>query len=99
MDVNRSGYYKWLSRKGALTCYEQNRITLTEKLQKEHEKHKVMGYHALARNVRKTSNFAFSDNLAHKCCKATGIRSSARKRRYQKPGDESLKYENLVQGH
>lgn len=99
MGVNRSGYYKWVSRKGTLNCYEQNRIVLTEKLQAEHKKHKVMGYHALARNVRKTSTIKFSDNLAHKCCKAAGICSSARKRRYQKPGDESLKYENLVRGH
>jgi len=98
MGVNRSGYYKWISRKGTINRYEQTRISLTERLEAEHKKHKVMGYHALSTNIRKTPGLAFSDNLAHKCCKAAGICSSARKRKYLKPGDESMKYENLVRG-
>jgi transposase InsO family protein len=99
MGVNRSGYYKWRSRKGKLNRYEQNRLVLTQLLQKEHEKHKVMGYHSLSANIRKSTDIVFSDNLAHKCCKAAGIHSKTRTYRYRKPGEESLKYENLVRGH
>ena len=98
MEINRSGYYKWINRKGKLNCYEQDRLVLTKLLQEEHQKHKVMGYHALAKNVRKDTGRVFSDNLAHKCCKAANILSKARPRKYRKPGEESLKYENLVQG-
>ena len=34
----------------------------------------------------------------HKCCKAAGIRSKARKRRYQRPGAESILFANEVKG-
>ena len=99
MEINRSGYYKWASRKGIPSRYEQDRIVLTKLLQEEHLKHKVMGYHALANNIRQVTDLAFSDNLAHKCCKTASIHSQVRTRKYRKPGEESLKYENLVQGH
>lgn len=99
MGVNRSGYYKWFSRKGIPNRYEQDRIMLTKLLQEEHQKHKVMGYHALATAIHKATGWVFSDNLAHKCCKVARIHSQARTRKYRKPGEESLKYENLVRGH
>lgn len=98
MGVNRSGYYKWVNRKGTINRYEQDRIDLTELLQQEHKKHKAMGYHSLARNIREATGWVFSDNLAHKCCKAACIHSKARTHKYRKPGEESLKYENLVRG-
>ena len=40
----------------------------------------------------------FSHNMAHKCCKAAGIRSKARKYRYKKPKEESVKFPNEVKG-
>lgn len=98
MGVNRSGYYKWLSRAGKENRYEQDRLVLTELLQTAHEKHKAMGYHSLASNIRATTGRVFSDNLAHKCCRQAGIRSQSRKYKYHKPGDESLVFENLVHG-
>ena len=76
--------------------YEQDRILLTQLLQEEHQKHTVMGYHALAKNIYKATGWMFSDNLAHKCCKVARIHSQARTRKYRKPGGESLKYENLL---
>jgi transposase InsO family protein len=37
--------------------------------------------------------------LAHKCCKHAGIYSLARKhRKYRKPGEESIKFPNIVKG-
>ena len=99
MGINRSGYYKWKSRQGKLNRYEQDRILLTQLLHEEHELHPSLGYHRLARNIFHNTGWVFSDNLAHKCCKAAGIRSKARKCRYRPPGEESIKYENLVKGH
>ena len=77
MNVNRSGYYKWRQRKGTLNRYEQNRIVLTELLQTAHEKHPSHGYHRLALDVFSETGWVFSHNLAHKCCKAAGIRENA----------------------
>lgn len=99
MGINRSGYYKWKSRQGKLNRYEQDRILLTQLLHEEHELHPSLGYHRLARNIFHNTGWVFSDNLAHKCCKAAGIRSKARKCRYRPPGEESIKNENLVKGH
>ena len=98
MGINRSGYYKWKARQGQLNRYEQDRILLTQLLQEEHKLHPSLGYHRLARNIFHNTGWIFSDNLAHKCCKAAGIRSKARKCRYKPPGEESIKYENLVKG-
>lgn len=98
MDVNRSGYYKWRRRKGTLNRYEQNRIILTELLRAAHEKHPSHGYHRLALDVFSETGWVFSHNLAHKCCKAAGIRSKARKRRYQRPGEEHVIFANEVKG-
>lgn len=99
MGINRSGYYKWKSSQGKLNRYEQDRIILTQLLREEHKLHPSLGYHRLARNIFNNTGWVFSDNLAHKCCKAAGIRSKSRKCRYRPPGEESIKYENLVKGH
>ena len=99
MGVNRSGYYKWKARQGTLNRYEQDRILLTDLLQKEHARHPSLGYHRLAHNIFEETGWVFSHNLAHKCCKAAGIRSKARKYKYRKPGEEHVKFENVVKGN
>lgn len=66
----------------------------------EHEKHKTYGYHRLAHLIRLETGWVFSDNLAHKCCKAAGIRSLAKHYyKYQKPGTENEIFPNLVHGN
>lgn len=96
MDVNRSGYYKWLRRKDKPNRYEQDRELLTALLQEQHKKHRSYGYHRLAGEIRDNTGWLFSDNLAHKCCKATSIQSKAKRYKYKKPGEESIIYPNLV---
>lgn len=99
MNINPSGYYKWLKRKGACNRYEKNRNELTGLLLAKNKKHKSWGYHRLAAEIRKETDWLFSDNLAHQCCKQAGIRSKARTYRYRKAGQESLRFTNLVQNH
>ena len=94
MRVSKSGYYKWRSRQGKLNRYEQDRQLLTKLLREAHSKHPSYGYHMLARTVFQMTGWVFSHNLAHKCCKQAGIRSSARKHKYRSPGEESIKFEN-----
>ena len=98
MGANRSGYYKWRNRQGKLNRYEQDRILLTELLEKEHKQHPSHGYHRLAQDVFAATGWVFSHNLVHKCCKAAGIRSRARKC-YKKPGEENVKFPNKIMGN
>lgn len=99
MDVNRSGYYKWKSRRDTPSRYEQDRALLTELLREAHKKHQSHGYHRLAKDVFAATGWVFSDNLAHKCCKAAGIRFNARKYTYTPPGEESEIFRNEICGH
>lgn len=39
MNVSRSGYYKWLNRKGTIHNYQKNRIALVEKIKNIHKHH------------------------------------------------------------
>lgn len=99
MGVNRSGYYKWRKRQGTDNRYVQNRRLLTELILERHQKHKVWGYHNIAASIRKDTGWQISDNLVHKCCKATGVKSKAKRYKYRKPGEESEIFPNLVRGH
>ena len=99
LSLNRSGYYKWRQRLGKPNRYTQDRIDLTALLEETHAEHKAFGYHALAKCIREETGWVFSDNLAHKCCKAAGIKSMAKHYRYRKPGNESIFYPNLVHGN
>lgn len=98
MNVNRSGYYKWILRKEHPNRYESDRKLLTELLLEQHEKHKSYGYHRLAVLIRNQTGWLFSDNLAHKCCKHAQIKSRARKNGYQKSGEEHILFPNMVAG-
>ena len=98
MSVNRSGYYKWLSRKNKPNRYEQDRIVLTELLLEQHKKHKSKGYRYLANLIRNETGRAFSDNSAHKCCKLLGIRSKT-KRDGKVAGKENIKFPNIIKGN
>ena len=72
---------------------------LTHLLETEHKKYPSYGYHRLAYDVFSETGWIFSHNLAHKCCKAAGIHSKARKYRYKKSGEESVKFPNKVKGN
>ena len=100
MGVSKSGYYKWKNRQGVLNRYEQDRELLTKLLFEQHKKHPSHGYHMLADDVFQATGWVFSHNLAHKCCKEAGIRSKARKYRYQKKdAEENVKFPNEVNGN
>jgi len=96
VEVSRSGYYKWLSRKGKLNSYQQNREQLKRLIIPMHESHKIYGYRNLAANIRKGTGWIFSDWLCHKCCKELEITSIVRKRTFKKVGEEHIYYPNLL---
>ena len=61
MNVSRSGYYKWLSRKGKLNNYQKNRESLKEQIKKVHKKHSTYGYRHIAQVIRNETGELFSD--------------------------------------
>ena len=97
MKINKSAYYKWLKRD--INQYIKDRIELTKELIEEHKKHPSYGYHRLAIVIRNKLGWMFSDNLVHKCCKAAGIKSKARKyKRWNNPGEKHVYYDNITWG-
>lgn len=69
---------------------------LSKMILKYHSKHKTWGYRRIAAEIRKNIGWNFSDNLCHKCCKVLKIHSKARKTPYVKPGEESVKFPNII---
>ena len=98
MNVSRSGYYKWLNRKGTINNYKKNRLALAEEIKRIHKHHSTYGYRSIAQNIRNNTGWVFSDNLCHKVCKCLNIRSKARKT-YIPRGLESVTYPNIVNGN
>lgn len=96
LKVSRSGYYKWIKRKGTLNRYQLNRKSLEVLVKNVHSKHKVYGYRNIAENIRNETGWMFSDWLCHKVCKSIKIRSQARKPKYARPGEEHILYSNII---
>ncbi len=94
--MSKSGYYKWLKRKGTLNRYEIDRALLCKHILEYYPNHKSWGYRQLAFNIRKDTGWLFSDNLCHKCCKMLKIKSIARKSPYKRSGDEHIVYKNII---
>jgi hypothetical protein len=99
MKISRSGYYKWLKRKGIDNRYIEYRKYLLNEIKLVYSKHKTWGYHRIAAKIRNDTGLIFSDLLIHKICKANNIYSKARKKPYKKPCEEHVIYSNNIQGN
>ena len=99
MKVSKSGYYKWLKNKNKLNRYETNRKDLGELIKDIHKKKPSYGYHRINVIIRRETGWVVSDNLVHKVCKILNIKSKAKHYKYKKPGEESIKFANIVNGN
>ncbi len=95
LNVSRSGYYKWLKRKGLINRYEQNRKDLMQIVPNIHKKDVTMGYRAINSWILDNYGWIVSDWLVHKVCRELGIVSRAR-RKWRRPKNEHLEYPNLI---
>jgi transposase InsO family protein len=98
MNISRSGYYKWLKTKDLLNQYELNRNELFELITTIHKEKRSYGYHRIWKRIVNETGWYVSSNLVHKCCKWLGFKSYCKHYKYKKPGYESIKYPNLVNG-
>ena len=98
MNISRSGYYKWLKNKDILNNYEINRRDLGELIKDIHKRKPSYGYHRINAVIRREIGWNVSDNLVHKVCKILNIKSKAKHYKYKRPGEESIKFKNLIDG-
>ncbi len=99
MNISRSGYYKWLNTKDKLNRYEINRLDLEKLIMEIHNIKPSYGYRRINALILRETGWKVSDNLVHKVCKVNGIKSKAKHYNFKKPGEESIKYENLIKGN
>lgn len=100
MNISRSGYYKWLKFKNVLNQYEMDRLTLGKLIKDVHKRKPSYGYHRIRKIIIDETGWIISSNLVHKVCKILKIRSKAKHYSvYKKPGEESLKYPNIINGN
>ena len=99
MNISRSGYYKWLKNRNVLNNYEINRKDLGELIKDIHQRKPSYGYHRINAVIRRETGWIVSDNLIHKVCKTLNIKSKAKHYKYKKPGEESIKFNNIINGN
>ena len=92
MNVNRSGYYKWLSRRSNPSFREINRFNACNLLSEYHNKFPSHGYRWLNAKIKLDLGIVYSNNYAHKICKYLGIKSKAKhSRKYGKSRNNKLR--------
>ncbi len=92
MNINRSGYYKWLSRRSNPSSREISRRTACCLFEEYHDKFPSHGYRWLNAKIKLDLGIVYSDNYAHKICKFIGVKSiSKHVKRYGKKVNRELK--------
>lgn len=96
MGISKSGYYKWKYRKKNPTPKALKRLEDIKLIEEVHSKHKSHGYRWINRFIFNKFGVVFSDNYVHRICKYEGIHYEGKHYKWQKPGDEQIKYSNLI---
>ena len=92
MNINRSGFYKWLNRRTNPSKREINRISACNEFEKYHLKYPSHGYRWLNAKIKLDYGTVYSDNYAHKICKFLGIKSDSKHvKRYGKKCNREMK--------
>ena len=92
MGINRSGFYKWLSRRTNPSIREINRLDACRIFEEYHDKYPSHGYRWLNAKINLDLGIVYSDNFAHKICKYLGIKSKSKHvKRYGKNNNRELK--------
>ena len=92
MNINRSGFYKWLARRSNPSLRELNRIDACKLFENYHDKYPSHGYRWLNAKIKLDLGIVYSNNYAHKICKYLGIKSSSKHvKRYGKKSNRELK--------
>ena len=92
MNINRSGFYKWLNRRSHPSQTTILRNTASQLFEEYHKRFPSHGYRWLNAKIRLVLGVVFSDNYAHKICKFLNIKSRSKHfKRYGKKVNRELK--------
>ena len=92
MNINRSGFYKWLSRRSNPSLKEISRNDACRLFNEYHNKFPSHGYRWLNAKIRLDLGVIYSNNYAHKICNFLNIKSDSKHvRRYGKKANRELK--------
>lgn len=92
MNINRSGFYKWLKRRSNPSQREINRTSACDEFLEYHNKYPSHGYRWLNAKIKLDRGTIYSDNYAHKICKFLNIKSNSKHfKRYGKKVNRELK--------
>ena len=80
-EVSRSGYYKWLKRKGVLNRYERKQQELDRYVADIHAHYPSQGYRAIADTLLDRYGWAVADVSVFKSMRRLGIKGYVRKQK------------------
>ena len=96
-EVSRSGYYKWLKRKGTINRYEQQQQELDYYVADIHSHYPSQGYRSIADTLLNQYGRIVSDVSVFKSMKRLGIKGYVRKQKYSVPaGTEHDRFPNVL---
>ena len=96
-EVSRSGYYKWLTRKGTLNRYEHKQQELDYYVADIHSHYPSQGYRSIADTLLNLYGWAISDVSVFKAMQRLGIKGFVRKQKYPTfGGTEHNRFPNIL---
>ena len=97
-EVSRSGYYKWLKRKGMLNSYEKKQKELDYYVADVHSHYPSQGYRAIADTLLNEHGWVVTDVSVWKSMKRLGIHGYIRrtKKDDEGSGEEHDRYPNVL---
>lgn len=97
ININRSGFYKWLNRRINPSIKEINRNAACMLFDEYHSKYPSHRYRWLNTKVKLDLGVVYSDNYAHKIRKFLGIKSESKHvKRYGKNVNHELKTFQII---
>lgn len=92
MNINRSGFYKWLKRRSNPSNRQIKRTSACTIFSNYHDMFPSHGYRWLNAKIKLDTGIIYSDNYAHNICRFLNIKSDAKHvRRYGKKANKELK--------
>ena len=98
-EVSRSGYYKWLKRKGTLNRYEQQQQELDYYVADVHSHYPSQGYRSIADTLLNEYGWVVSDVSVFKSMRRLGISGFIRKQKNSEQdgsGNEHDRFPNIL---
>jgi transposase InsO family protein len=94
--VSRSGYYKWLARRGKLNQWQRAQTDLMLLVNAIHSIRPSFGYRRIADRLRKQATWTGSDHRVLTCMQKLGIQSKVRRKRNFGVGMQHNTVKNLL---